>query len=70
MTKLEILAEIEGMNIIEILEEATFNGISPGICTNKGCNYTTEVEPDCYDGFCEVCKTNSVKSALALAGII
>ena len=70
MTKLETLAQIEGMDVMELLEEATFDGISPGICINKNCNYTTEVEPDCYDGFCEVCGTNTVKSALALAGII
>lgn len=70
MTKLERLAEIEGLDVMTLLEDATFDSVCIGICTNKGCDYTTDVEPDCYDGHCEVCGTNTVKSALALAGII
>jgi hypothetical protein len=37
---------------------------------NAGCDYTAEMEPDQDRGWCEVCNTNSMKSALVLAGII
>jgi len=55
---------------MDMLEEAMFDSVSPGICMNEGCDYTTEVEPDSRDGWCEGCGTNSVKSALILGGII
>lgn len=70
MTKLERLCEIEGMTLEDILREGTFDGTCYGICTNKGCNYTTEVEPDQEHGWCELCDTQTVKSALILAGVI
>lgn len=70
MSKLDKLAEIEGLDVMEMLEGATFEGRSPGICTNKGCDYTTEVEPDQDSGYCEECDTNTVKSCLILAGLI
>lgn len=69
--KLEELADIEGYDsITEMISEATFDGISPGICTNEGCSYTTQVEPDQSAGYCEDCDTNTVKSCLILAGVI
>jgi hypothetical protein len=37
---------------------------------NEGCEYTAEMEPDQDRGWCEVCETNSMASALVLAGII
>jgi hypothetical protein len=70
MSKLDQLAKSEGVDIMEILEQGTFDGVCLGICTNKGCDYTVEVEPDCSDGWCENCETNTVKSALILAGMI
>jgi len=70
MSKLSKLAEIEGMDEMEMMEQASFDGISPGICTNKGCDYTTTVEPDSSEGYCEECDTNTVASCLVLAGII
>lgn len=70
MNKLETLANDYGMDELEMLGQATFDSISPGICTNKDCNYTTDVEPDCRGGWCENCETNTVASALVLAGII
>jgi len=70
MTKLEKLAEIEGLTVDELLEKATFDSVVPGICTNKDCDYSTEVEPDQGRGWCEECQKNTVKSALMLAGII
>jgi hypothetical protein len=61
----------EGNDTLEELLEAVFSdSVSPGICMNDGCDYTTEVEPDQTQGWCEVCGTNTVKSAPILAGII
>jgi len=48
----------------------TYQWAKKGICTNDGCDYTTDVEPDQDRGWCEVCGTNLVKSAPVLAGII
>lgn len=70
MSKLTELAEIEGLELMEMLEEASTDSVCPGICVNKDCDYTTQVEPDCSTGFCEVCGTQTVKSALVLAGVI
>lgn len=70
MSKLETLAEVVGLTINEMFEKAIFDGTCPGICTNLGCNYTTNVEPDCSKGYCEACKTQTVKSCLVLAGLI
>ena len=33
-------------------------------------NYTAEMEPDQEQGYCESCSTNTVVSALVLAGLI
>jgi hypothetical protein len=70
MRKIEVLAEIHGLDVMEMLEQATMDSICPGICANKGCNYTTDVEPDCRGGYCEECGTQTVRSALVLAGMI
>ena len=70
MTKLDQLCEVEGMDRMEILEAGIEDGVCMGICTNKDCEYTTEVEPDQDKGWCEECQTNTVKSALMLAGMI
>jgi hypothetical protein len=70
-TKLASLVESEGYETLDaILEEIVSDNISPGICMNGGCGYTCEVEPDQDAGWCEECRTNSVKSALVLAGLI
>lgn len=55
---LQQLAEREGVDVMEILEEATFDGVCPALCT-EGC----EVEPD---GRCE----HGCPSALIAAGFI
>lgn len=49
---------------------AFFDSVSPGIRTNDGCDYTVEIEPDQDRGWCKSCGTNTVKSALILAGLI
>ena len=70
MSKLQDLADVEGLDLMELLEQASSDSICPGICVNKDCDYTTEVEPDCSQGYCEECDSNTVKSALILAGMI
>jgi hypothetical protein len=69
--KLKKLCESEGFDtVIAMLEEATFDSVSPGICIRPGCDYSTEVEPDQDQGWCESCNDGTVASALVLAGII
>lgn len=69
--KLDILVEIEGFDSLEqLLAAAVMDSICPGICINSGCDYTTEVEPDQDRGYCETCRTQTIKSALILAEII
>ena len=69
--KLELLAEIEGFSdSMDLLEAFVTDSVCPGICMNEDCEYTTEVEPDCTSGYCENCCTQTVKSAMVLAGVI
>ena len=71
MSKLDKLIEIEGYASLEELAEAVFSdSVSPGICMNAGCDFTTEVEPDQNRGWCEQCSTNTVTSAVVPAGLI
>jgi hypothetical protein len=67
---LEQLAYAWGMgNVEDMLSAAIFDSLCPGICTNYGCGYTIEVEPDNNAGWCDICGTQTVKSCLVLAGI-
>jgi hypothetical protein len=69
--KLAKLIEIEGYQDITALAEAVLSdSVSPAICMNEGCDYTCEMEPDQDRGWCDECRTNSMKSALVLAGLI
>ena len=69
--KLAKLIEIEGYDSADELLAAVFSdSVSPAICMNDGCDFTCEMEPDQDRGFCEECKTNSMKSALVLAEVI
>lgn len=71
MSKLTTLMEIEGFeDSLEFMEAVSFDSVCPGICKNPGCDYSTEVEPDSDSGWCDECQTNSVASALVLAGLI
>ena len=71
MTKLQKLLEIEGYtNRTELLTANIIDSVCPAICMNEGCNYVCEMEPDQDRGWCEECHTNSMKSALVLAGVI
>lgn len=66
---LEKLASQWGMAVDEMLEQALYDSVAPGICTTCQ-DYSTEVEPDQRKGWCEVCCTPTVKSALVLARLI
>jgi hypothetical protein len=69
--KLQDLADCEGYAVLEdMLAAVLADSVSPGICTNPQCSYTTEVEPDQTGGWCEACGERSVVSALILAEII
>lgn len=71
MNKLDTLANIEGFDdAMDMLEEMGWDSVVPAICANKGCDYTTGMEPDQDRGWCEECRTNSVQSCLILAGVI
>jgi hypothetical protein len=69
--KLQTLSEIEGYeNPTELLNAYIVDSVCPGMYMNPNCDYTTEVEPDSSNGWCEDCETNTVKSAMILAGVI
>ena len=69
--KLNKLIEIEGFPNLEALLEATItDSVSPAICMNDGCSYVAEMEADQDRGWCDECRTNSMQSALVLAGLI
>jgi len=53
-----------------LLEAALLDSVCHGICLNVHCDYTTEVEPDQEEGWCEACGGNSVVSVLILEGLI
>jgi hypothetical protein len=69
--KLDQLVDSEGYDSLDDLIAATISdSVSPAICMNEGCDYTAEMEPDQREGWCEACGSNTVASALILAGII
>ncbi len=71
MCKLDDLIEYEGYeNEQEFGEAYITDSVVPGICMNEDCDYTTDVEPDCIKGFCEICGTQTVQSGFILMGVI
>jgi hypothetical protein len=69
--KLMRLCEIEGFRTIEeILFASITDSVCPAICMTEGCDYTTEMEPDQDQGYCEVCGGHTVTTALVLARLI
>lgn len=69
--KLMKLCDDFGFGKIEdLLIDAITDSVCPGICMTEGCDYTTEIEPDQRQGYCEACGGTTVVSALVLAGII
>lgn len=69
-SKLGELAYACGMSVDELLESAAIDCVVPGICTNNGCDFTADYEPDQDAGWCDECDTGTVVSALVLAGVI
>lgn len=45
-----------------------YDSVAMGGCI--GCGYTTNVEPDQREGWCEECETNTVVSIHSLLGVI
>lgn len=72
MDKLDKLISDWGFGSVdEFLDSGTaLDSVVPGICMNPDCDYTTGVEPDQYEGWCEICGAGTVKSALILMGVI
>jgi hypothetical protein len=71
MTKLKKLCEIEGFEDEQALFEAfIMDSVCPAICINPDCDYSEHMEPDQDRGWCPECKTNTLKSAMILGGII
>lgn len=71
MKKLQDLIESEGFDDLEdFLDAYSFDSLVPGICLNPGCDYTTDVEPDQEQGWCELCETHTVCAGTRLAGVI
>jgi hypothetical protein len=69
--KLMKLCDFEGFNSLDdLLHAAATDSVCPAICMTEGCDYTTEMEPDQDQGYCEVCGGNTMVSALILAGLI
>lgn len=67
---LEELADHWGAPVDELLQQYHLDSVSPAICMNPHCLYSTEYEPDQDRGWCPECEANSVVSALVLAGIL
>jgi len=69
--KLMKLCDLEGYKRLhDLLKASVTDSICPAICMTEGCDYTTEMEPDQDAGYCEACGSNTVVSALVLAGLI
>ena len=58
--KLMKLCEAEGFNCLDDLLAASISdSVCPAICMTAGCDYTTEMEPDQEEGYCEACGGNT-----------
>ena len=69
--KLMKLCEKEGFKTLDqLLQHTAADSVCPAICMTEGCDYTTEMEPDQDQGYCEACGGNTVVSALVLTGLI
>ena len=71
MSKLDQLTSDFGFDTPEDLVEAyIYDGLMPAICMTRGCDYSTEMEPDQDRGWCDCCGANTMKSAAILMGVI
>lgn len=64
-SKMTELCKSEGLDLSD-LEALVLDSVAPGICMNKDCSYTIQVEPDSSTGWCEECETQTVKSVVEL----
>jgi hypothetical protein len=69
-SKLDELASTWELSVPEFIDSYALDDVAPGICMNPDCRYTTEVEPDQTEGWCEECEMRSVRSGIVLAGLI
>jgi hypothetical protein len=69
--KLMKLCDAAGFNCIDdLLSASIFDSLCPAICIAEGCDYTTLMEPDQREGYCDACGGNTVVSVFVLADII
>lgn len=69
--KAQELADVHGYDAPEdFIVECGMDSIVPGICMNVGCDNEKDVEPDCENGHCEKCGTDSIDSIHVMLGII
>lgn len=69
--KIDTLCKYEGITFDDFAE-IMIDSVNPGICMNEDCEYTTDVEPDQTEGWCEVCSKGTVMalSELVMAGFL
>lgn len=48
------------------MQELMFESVVPAICTNPGCDYTDDLEPDARNVTCPECGTKTVQSVVEL----
>ena len=61
MSKLRTLTEDWGYeSTLDLMTDYMHEGLYPAISMNKGCNNSTDMEPDQDRGWCENCSTNSL----------
>jgi hypothetical protein len=71
LEKLSALIEVGGYKRFEyMMEIGLFDVVCPAICCNPDCNYVCEMQSDQDRGWCEECRTASMKSGLVLAELI
>ena len=71
MLSLQEVADIYGYeDEMDMLEDCVTDSLVPCCCRNDNCEYTTELEPDCTNGWCEECREGSLVSVLIMAGIM
>jgi hypothetical protein len=70
VSKLDTLARESGMSVMEFIDAYALESMSPGICMNSDCDYTTEVGLDERAGYCLSCQTTTIRSGIVLAGLI
>jgi hypothetical protein len=68
-TRLQLVAEDQGMTVDEMLNKYATDSVVPGICVK--CNMVHDsCEPDAVDNWCDECDAGTVKSILVIAGVI